>query len=613
MLQSPMSALKYLPKLTEAFLDALPQKKMTKKQFLSEAKKAQISDNEIKNTMPSLSDLPDDATLTINDLDNLRIPHTYTTSTRTRGESDFGLDDEVRFDKDLDPDSNSFGTIYIDGYLNEDSKRAAAELVVTAKTKEQRAELVENFYDEDIPPDALAFIETGAKTDSLLEDFMTNAEQGDLGLPYLELRYKGELTDYDQFTIDARDDVRRYFGVDSPQTDYEEYVTPGPKEDYTETLTQFQQNPHPDAPQYQDAENPLFTEQHFSNADDVVFHTRSSTRTPRPTPDNPSPFPVLYGEETQSEWAKQHRDQLKRYLEDTEQYEKARAADEDFLRVANEERRALEPRIEYQGSGFADDDGVMRHSYTDPNGRPFSIWTTNPQPDPDRVWQGYLDKRTEDALPRPKPPRIPESPLQSNWEDYALRSLIAEAIDKDLPGVALATGKQNADRYRSFMSAEDAKGLENFYDNKMRNKLSKLGKKYKSPLQTVDIPLSDSSIPRYAPETTYVEDSLFGPVVQTPQGALPSLPQADYIQQEIDLLNQQRAAGMFGPQGAEGVSDYMMGLASAGKQNLDEAYNQTTERAPYLPINDAMKEAIKKGLPLSVLYSIMPNGEPDAP
>jgi hypothetical protein len=605
-----MSALKYLPKLYDA-LKALPQEKMTKQQLMR-ALEGTVSKNELNNSLPGLSSFPDNAPVLRSELQDAIRPHTYKVDSRT-GEGDGTyLADEFSPDEDAIVEDAGEAVMRMAREerpaYHADGTRAHTENIdslLPIATKEQRQKLLDetaDYFENDAA--ARRFVESNdpearAHVINKLNEYEFNIYDNPKFTEDLKFAtsdgkmfdYADEAYDRGSTLFNARvDDM----GLMEQGTGYGQYTTPGPKSDYTENLTKMQ---HPDG----DTLPTQFNERHFDNAENTVFHTRSSTRTPLTTPTNTTPEPVLYGEELQSEWAKAHKRQMERYAKDKEAYDRWMSSHEAYTESLEDIKPHILRGLEYNGSSTRRDH-FLDHS-------DFGRTITLPRPegtepgrwDEDALWNAYKERDMQNRLGSahiqpPTPPTLPPSPLQDGWEDYALRQLVAEAIDKNLPGVAIATGKANAARYPG-MDEKDAAGLTSFYDNKIRNKLSKLAKKYKTPLTTVDIPTTDDTRFMYHPDTTRVEDTLFGPRVVTPKGALDGLPNtADNTKlAEVRAQHQMRNPEM---------SDYMMRQGLEDKAYVDQYYNDKIERAPYLQISPQMREAIKKGLPLSILATI---------
>ena len=601
-----MSALKYISKIVEA-IQSLSQNKMTQDQARKALEKnSDLSKQELDFTFPNLQG---QSSVTKEDLLAQAQERSYTLTPRpTTGEA-YQIYDEFH-PRDWDSDGivtrdgedfvqlQVYERVVVNGDNQESVLSEEFEELLPIRTPSQRATAAKTLPTS---PELDEWVASGKLTTSLRRSF-TELDPDKLDNDGLFRTSDGGL--HNSYAVAEEDATRRFMdNVQSNSYDlgaaFSEYVTPGPKTNYQETPTTLDL-----LPPNPDAGTTLYREPHFNN-DNVAFHTRSSTRTPRPTPTNPEPKPVLYGEEVQSQWAQENAEAVRGHRKQVKAYDEYQTTRTDLLNSLEDIKQDALPKFTYEGSDFPDSQDLTKHHYLDHNGRPFTVLRKDPQmPDPETVWKGYVEKTTRGGPKPPSPtPNLPhgDNPYQKNWENKALNSLLAEAVDKDLPGLALSRGKDQTIRY-PYMTGKEKSGLEKFYDEPLRNELAKIGKRNKSPLQELDIITSDDvdlrGQPRQFPHPSSlrVEDELWGPILHDDKGALPDISSDDTTRyQRTDMTTPELRA--------EATGDFDNQMAYE-KYLRTKQYEEGTSTSPYLEITPAMRAAIKKGLPLSVLGSI---------
>lgn len=147
-------ALKYIPRIFDA-LTSLPQEKLTAKQARKHLK-ANVSKQELENTLPELSSFPDDAPVTRSSLEQTAKENPFgikvirkSGTSKVEIDHDFiedQLDAEYNvIDMDIDFNRSALGGAYTDQY--DDAVYGTISEFVTIKTPQQRQQLLEDLAD----------------------------------------------------------------------------------------------------------------------------------------------------------------------------------------------------------------------------------------------------------------------------------------------------------------------------------------------------------------------------------------------------------------------------------------------------------------------------------
>jgi len=230
-------------------------------------------------------------------------------------------------------------------------------------------------------------------------------------------------------------------------------------------------------------------------------------------------------------------------------------------------------------------EGVNKYQFEDIKGEPVtrqSGYATLTEPHKPRYWAE--GRNPEEALAavleelNQVGPRVGQAvaplPFEKNWEQKAIQQAIATAVEQESPGLAMTMGREQLRRYPHLYRPEKEKerrGMLQAYDQRLRNQLSKAGKKH--GLSPGFTRLDRSDVARYAVR---------------PPGARPG------------------EAGLSVGEGLKrGRNPYKKAVLGS-------------ERVHYLPFNEGLiKEAkgwLKYGLPLSLLpAAVIPEDEENAP
>lgn len=360
----------------------------------------------------------------------------------------------------------------------------------------------------------------------------------------------------------ARDTMRR----DEPHamfqpTEFGEYTLPGEKTNYTENTTQLT-SPNTLAPM----DTLSYMEPHFPG-DDILWHNRMSMR--KSHPDN---TPTALLEELQSEWAREGRESgwlpnpylpehLKpspstppapRYLSSNPGGQKS---------FAFYDTKSHDP-------AYPKDDMAAYHHYSMPG---------QTQGDARRKMVDHLNQhgpRLRDA--------VPPMPYAKKWELPAFQQALVQAHEMDSPGLAWTMGREQLRRYPG-MNPSEQRGLMFYYDQKLRNMASKVGKPHDTYPTTLRLQTEPKEF--VIPKKDY--DS-------NPRGHA-----FDYHDDGVHWADPMK-------------TEY--GRQTIGRSHPLRQIVRNTERTHYLPFSDSLKRQIdqwiKKGLPLSLLpASLLPPDE----
>ena len=415
---------------------------------------------------------------------------------------------------------------------------------------------------------------------------------------------------FEAATARARENVAAYaddFGDGSTHggTNFEEYTSPGPKENYTETIVQYDPPPtrpadpglpttinHPGRQPESAAYQEPFTGGHYPE-ENVLWHSRSSTR-----PVYPDNTPIHHTEEVQADWLQAAHE--KGFATTDEDLSKLTADDLVFSKNSDGSWDAFTPGHRKVGR-HPEDPEELRRQVTEH----LKTLRDNPK-----------TLRDNPDVPLNIITGLPPAPYLTDWRRLALQNEMRKAVEAGLPGITIPQGSEHIRRYGSYLTPDQKQGLKANYDTILPRLLNSMGKKYGArvqPMRQVTSQASDNGFANkealeYAtklqsPDDLYTEQDLFGWTVRDKSRNNAIMPrQSDtnrndpsdqYIQRSMDRLSEHYPeAGTVFADEAAAKYERNTALRNIAKQ---------TQRVKGLMFTPAMIEAIKKGTPLSLL------------
>mgnify|MGYP003631917567 CR=1 FL=1 len=435
-------------------------------------------------------------------------------------------------------------------------------------------------------------------------------------------------------------------GTSGGGTRYETYTSPGPRTDYSETTTALNKPLGRAAGDTRRKQGEDYNERHWGTEEDnILFHTRQSTR-----PMYPDNTPVSMLEEAQSQWGQTGRE--KGFL--PEPY-----LPNDIIPILDDVRAPRGPGAQHEQGRDMFGEGTGEYDFTDKRDPEYRRRVQDAERMADKELtaeelleysispQQYSGRGTspeaaaEDlrAYLNESGPRVrdavPDMPYKNKTDQLALRQALAEAVSNDSPGLFIPHGREQVRRYENMgMSPANQEGLRKNYDEKLIATLNKMARPYKTHTrpgrintstegakgaivtegdavpnrtdlgfsigdpESVDVPDFSNLPKQHRPRDLTVTDELFGPVLRGKDNT---------ILEEVGDIQRAHLNRIYSDPAK--VEERMRGQVEGSRKQLLRDTVKNTQRGNYLEFTPELIEAVKKGIPLSLLAPLMMDSE----